>query len=218
MRTTHLATAAALLLLTAGAASGSVMTTTLGDMDGFGWGLTQGQSLPVFPFNLRESDDPAFTDFGAAGETNATFTFAYSSFVGTINSATLVFGLSGMEDYRSDTPGAVYDDRLYLDTVEIAGAFDNDYTGIRKYGIVNLAIPSSLFSLLLDGTAGFFFDGWPAGTSGAPRPGDQVSFDYVTLEIDYSPPAATAPLPPSLAIASIGALLVSLTRLRRSRE
>ena len=128
----------------------------------------------------------------------------------------MVFGLGGMEDLRSDTPGATFDDRLYLDTVEIPYAFDSDYTGIRKYGIVNLVIPSNLFALLPDGTAGFFFDGWPAGTSPTQRFGDQVSFDYVTLTIDYTP-MATAPLPSALAIAAVGAALVSLVRLRRSR-
>ncbi len=206
--------AVAVLAVVACAAHATVMTVTLGDVDGLGFGLTSGQTLTTFPFDNRTASDPAFTDFGAAGETDAAFTFNYAPIAGTITAASLEFGLAGLEDLRSDTPTAVFDDRLYLDGSEIPGAFDNDYTGILTYGVIPLTIPSNLFGLFSDGTAGFFFDGWPSGTSTTVRFGDQVSFDYVRLSIEYAQ-TSVVPAPPALVLGLLGIVVALAPRLRR---
>ena len=185
------------LVLCAGISQASVVTVTLGDKDGLGFHLVPGQLFPL-PFDNRTPSDPAWTDFGKAGETNASFTFTYAAIPGTINSAWMEFGLGGLEDWQNDSGQPDYDDRLFLDSVEVPQAFDGDYTGMKKYGIVTLSIPTNMLALLADGTVACFFDGWPYGTSPTPRPGDQVSFDYVTLGIDYT---AVLPVPaPSAAV------------------
>lgn len=207
----------ALFVFALGAIAGAdIITTTLGDMDGLGFAtpMTPGSTYPSFPFDNRTASDPAFTDFGVVGETDASFAFSYSAIVGTINSASLTFGLAGLEDAQNDSGVPDFDDRLFLESVEIPGAFDSDYTGIWVYGVVNLTIPGSLYYLLTDGTASFFFDAWQYGTVGTPRAGDQVSFDYVTLSINYSPiQAVPEPQAIVLLMAGLGTAL-SLRRLR----
>ncbi len=187
--------------------SASVLTVTLGDKDGLGFGIAPGGTYTV-PFDNRTASDPTFTDFGTFGETNAWFTFTYGAIATTINSASMQFGVGGLEDARNDSGQPDFNDRLFLDSVEIAGAFDSDYTGITTYGIVNLSIPAALFGQLSDGTAAFFFDGYPLGTSTTIRAGDQVSFDYVTLSIDFED-APAVPAPSSMVLLGVGALLVA---------
>ncbi|MCD6405423.1 MAG: VPLPA-CTERM sorting domain-containing protein [Planctomycetes bacterium] len=198
---------AVVLLLVSGPLFASIVTVTLGDIDGLGFTppMVPGSNYPSFPFDNRTPSDPLFTDFGVGGETDASFSFAYAA-PGTVNSAWLEFGLAGLEDdHVSYGGGDQFDDRLFLDGVEVPGAFDSDYTGIKTYGIVTLAIPGDMLALLADGTADFFFDAWQYGSSDQPRPGDQVSFDYVTLALDTG---AAVPVPGSFALvlAGIGAL------------
>jgi len=201
------------LLIGPAVSDASVITFTLGDRDGLGFGLVPGQQVPFTPFDNRGPGDPAFTDFGVSGETNAWFSFIYTPILGTINSANLEFGLMGIEDERNDSAQPDWDDRLFLDNVEIPGAFDTAYTGVLTYGIVYQGIPSNLFGLLADGTANFFFDGWPYGTSPTVRRGDQVSFDYVTMTIDYTS-APRLPAPATLILAVLGtAAIVVVKRL-----
>jgi len=209
--------AAALAVLVLGAAANAGMiSTTLGDMDGLGFAvpMTPGSTYPVFPFDNRTASDPTFTDFGRIGETDANFTFSYSPFSGTVDSALLTFGLAGLEDAHNDSGQPDWNDRLFLDSVEIPGAFDSDYTGIHTYGIVTLAIPSSLYYLLPDGTAAFFFDAWPSGTVPGIRAGDQVSFDYVTLSIGFTPIQAVSE-PQAIVLLAMGvSTALALGRLR----
>jgi len=204
------ALAAAVLFLIPAWGAGNVVTFRLGDVDGLGFGMSSGDTYPSFPFDNREAGDPAFTDFGEPGETDATFTFTYSV-PGVINAADLEFGLAGLEDLQNDSGQPDFDDRLFLDGSEIPGAFDSDYTGIFTYGIVGLSLPGSLLGSLSDGSAEFFFDGHPPGTSPDIRPGDQVSFDYVDLNVDYTP-LEPIPEPATLALLGTGAALLGAFR------
>ena len=207
----------AALVLRGGVLEASVITITLGDKDGLGYGLSPGQTFPL-PFDKRTPTDPAWTDLGAAGETNAWFTFSYSPIGATADSVWMEFGFGGLEDARNDSGRPDFNDRLFLDNVEIPGAFDTDHTGMRKYGIVTLSIPVGMLTLLADGTAAFFFDGWPYGTSPTPRAGDQVFFDYVTLNINYTE-LLSVPAPSGAVLAGLGAgLALSLRRLSSRRS
>lgn len=210
MRVKLLVAAVALALLST-SVSADIVSFTLGDKDGLGLGLVPGGTFNI-PFDMRMPSDPTFTDFGVAGETNAWFTFTYSAITGTINSAWMEFGLGGIEDAQNDSGQPDFNDRLFLDTVEVPNAFDTAYTGQKKYGIIYQTIPVSMLSLLADGTAAFFFDGHPLGTSPTPRAGDQVSFDYVVLSIDYTPPVEPVPAPSAAALLAVGAAVALATR------
>jgi hypothetical protein len=211
MRVKYLLVAAAALAILSAAASADVVSFTLGDNDGLGFGLVPGGIFNI-PFDRRTPTDPTFTDFGVVGETNAWFTFAYAAITGTANSAWMEFGLGGMEDARNDSGQPDFNDRLFLDAVEVPGAFDTAYTGQKKYGIVYQTIPVTMLSLLVDGTAAFFFDGHPLGTWPTPRAGDQVSFDYVVLSIDYTPPVEPVPAPSAAALLAVGAAVALASR------
>jgi hypothetical protein len=199
--------------LAAATANAAVMTMTLGDKDGLGFSLTPGQTVPTLPFDNRTASDPTFTDFATAGETNAYFTFTFTPIEGTINSIDLEFGLSGIEDAHNDSGQPDWNDRLFVDTVEVANAFDTAYTGWNKYGVIHEGVPSDLFGLVADGTAAFFFDGQPLGlpSNGRPRLGDQVSFDYVTLTVDYTEPVSL-PVPPTALLVLAGLLALPVVR------
>ncbi len=76
----------------------------------------------------------------------------------TIVSAELSFFTLGVADGETQIPGSYTDVRLFVDGVEVDGAFDDldqiDPGGsrwIQTAGFYSISIPESLFSALLDG-------------------------------------------------------------------
>lgn len=131
----------------------------LGDADGFGMGLSEGDQRPVAAgfFDNRTSEDPPFTDVQPAPRE---FSFLHSfapPFFG-IRSATLELFTLGISDGDNQVVGSDTDIRLYLDGQEVPGAFDEvDQFGwsgsewVFIAGSVSIPIPAPLISKLEDG-------------------------------------------------------------------
>ncbi|MFC2126556.1 DUF4493 domain-containing protein, partial [Bacteroidota bacterium] len=105
----------------------------IGDKDGFGIGLEDGQIYNGDWFDNRENDDPVFTDM-LPPPNHADFTYSHSfDPVCNINSAELNIFTLGIQDgdnqvYQSDT-----DIKLFINDIEIPQAFDD----VDQFDLVN---------------------------------------------------------------------------------
>lgn len=146
------------------------LTILLGDKDGFGIGLSEEDTwvLPAgtpLPIDYRDAGDPRFTDTYPADmgtseqpshEVLFTYTFAKPS--KGIISAKLKLMTLGMQDDDSQVTGSDTDIGLYLDDIEVYGAFDH----IDQFDLINgswselasdfeVEIPPGLLPVLIDG-------------------------------------------------------------------
>lgn len=179
------------------------MTILLGDKDGFGIGLTEkdplmlpaGTSLPV---DYRSNGDPWFTDIypadmGASAEPAHQIQLAYEfeKPSKSIVSAKLKLMTLGIQDGDSQVVGSNTDIVLYLDNLEVPGAFDL----IDQFDLIDgswsdvvssfeIKIPPDLFTVLLDGKTTLQIDILQLNPS--TQSYDAFAIDYCELEICFS--------------------------------
>ena len=142
-----------------------VTTDLLGDKDGFGLGLMEGDLRPTgsSAFDEREMDDPAFTDVWPVPftdpEANAfSYWHTFDSPPGPYNARLKILSL-GIQDGDEQVSGSDTDIKLYLDGVEVPGAFDDvdqfefvDGSGwVETVGYVVLEIPADASWVFMDG-------------------------------------------------------------------
>lgn len=144
-------------------------TILLGDKDGFGMGLLLGEPfiLPggtALPIDSRNGNDPLFTDIypcdmaaSSAPTHEVQFEFVFKKPV-SITGGTLKLMTLGIQDGDVQVSGSDTEIKLYLDNVEIPGAFDFvdqfDYQGgswAELSSIVKIEIPSGILPSLNDG-------------------------------------------------------------------
>lgn len=167
--------------------SGSFVTgRTTGDRDGFGLGLVEGDTWQG-SFDERESGDPAFTDRMPA-DLDFTWTLGYPILAGAqVTGAELVLFTLGVQDGDSQVVGSDTDIRLYVDGIEVAGAFDavdqfdwigGQWTSIA--GKVLIPMPEAVLPSLADGSASVRIEILQLGT--APST-DAIAIDYSLLQL-----------------------------------
>ena len=141
------------------AADSHTVSSLLGDKDGFGFGLKEGDRRPVpFSFDNREPDDPFFTDVEPIA---SSFSYTHTFVLGdrTIAAAELRMLTAGIQDGDTQVVGSDTDVRLFLDNVEVPNAFDDVdqfdfFSGVgfaEIVGSVTIEIPENLLTLLSDG-------------------------------------------------------------------
>ena len=142
-------------------------TSILGDKDGFGLGLKEGDIRPVSLgfFDNREIDDPLFTDVepvptvGTFPSLSFSYTHTFAVPPEGIIRANLRMLTTGIQDGDTQVFGSDTDLKLFLDGVEVPGAFDDvdqfDFfvgDGFAEIvGLVSIEIPGGLLPLLSDG-------------------------------------------------------------------
>jgi hypothetical protein len=157
----------------------------LGDKDGFGQGLSEGDTTPVsapyFNFDLRSASDPFFTDVRPLA-VPFTYTHVFVPPLSTHTHRELRMLTLGIQDGDNQVVGRDMDVRLFLDNVEVPGAFDSvdqfEFIGgvwSAIVGYVTIEIPSSHDSLLADGQVEIRLE---VEDSGTPQSGVGFAIDY----------------------------------------
>lgn len=169
------------------------ITSIYGDMDNFGTNAPGGTPLRLV--DISHEPDDGLTD-RYAPTFNFSWSHNYAPITSSIINATLTITTFDMEDNGAGDGlgGAPYDDRLYLNGVEIAGAFDDVSTPdgtISTYFTPN----TSTFNL-----GPGFFTALQGGllnvnllASGGTR-ADYIAIDYARLDIE-TPDATSVPEP-----------------------
>ncbi len=162
------------------------ITSLVGDKDSFGSNLPAGSPVAVGSIRYGWGDD-GVTDLWTKSINVYEWAHAFTLPTGfSIQSATLSILTLDMEDAGAGEGrgGGPFDDRLYLDSVEVAGAFDDVYTpdGHSNTRLMpNLStfnLSSSFFPLLEDGLLMVSLD-----TLGGTLK-DMIAIDYAELTIE----------------------------------
>jgi hypothetical protein len=154
-------------------------TSSIGDFDGCGIGLDQGEmwltnSIEALAFDYRDYD-PGFTDvFPAAIDGVINYVHFFEAPLDTVTNANFTFWTLGIEDSSLQE----VDIKLYIDGDEIVGAFDNinqvtNYNDrwIQTYDGYKIDIPFSLLHHLQDGEVEVRWEVVQLGT-------DQITDDF----------------------------------------
>jgi hypothetical protein len=157
-----------------------------GDRDGFGLDLAEGDTWQGF-FDEREGGDPFFTD-RMPTDLDFSWSLGYPLPAGAqVSGAELVLFTLGVQDGDSQVVGSDTDIRLYVDGIEVAGAFDTvdqfDWIGAQWVSIagkVVIPIPEAALPSLADGSATVRIEILQLGT--APST-DAIAIDYALLQV-----------------------------------
>lgn len=192
-------------------ANAFTMTSLYGDMDNFGTNTSA--NTPVRLVDIAREFDDGLTD-KFAPTFNFLWSHSYTPINAQITSARLTITTLDMEDNGAGDGlgGAPYDDKLYLNGIEIIGAFDDVFTPdgtiytpfSPNTSIFNL--DPSFFTMLQSGLLNVRLNAY-----GGPR-ADFLAIDYARLDIE----ASTVPEPSTLLL--LGSGLGGLAILRRFRK
>jgi hypothetical protein len=165
------------------------ITSLLGDKDGFGMGLVDGDERPVSLgfFDNRGLGDPVFTDVEPVP---ADFTYNHQLDLPPhplILSATVSLLTLGVQDGDNQVVGSDTDIRLFVDGVEVPHAFDDvdqfSFNGsefVEEVGLVDIAMPRPLIRHFLDGNAQVRLQILQLGTASST---DAIAIDYSELTV-----------------------------------
>jgi hypothetical protein len=164
----------------------------LGDRDNFGTGLDNlynwsPDSADSFPVDNRTIDDPYFTDiYPAHLDGVIEFDYVFDLVADSIISARLFFSAFGIQD--GDGRDLAYNDtdiKLFLDGIEIDGAFDQTDQMLWRGGLylpapsgVTVPIPDDLIQYIKDGEARIRLEVYQYGASDEL---DKFAIDYSVL-------------------------------------
>ena len=194
---------------------GSVQAISLlGDKDGFGIGLEEGdlRSESGGFFDMRDSADPDFTDsypVSYAGNYNFSYTHSFSMSSTPATEAHLNLFTLGIQDGDDQIEDSDPDILLYIDGMEVPNAFDNidQFDWFPEHGwtsiasLVTIDIPSNLLPAFDDGNATLRFEIKQYGS----HPGkDAFAIDYSELII--------IPEPTTLSLLTLGAFFAGRRR------
>ena len=169
-----------------------------GDRDGFGLGLAEGDTLAVGSsiFDEREFDDPYFTDVAPIPWTDpGSHSFSYTHIFDPPEwpvEARLRFLTLGIQDGDSQVSTSDTDIRLYVDGLEIPGAFDDvdqfdrdEQQGwVELAGYVEIPIPEDLGHVLEDGVVEVTYEVLQLG-SHTGTDSFAIDFSELVLAIPY---------------------------------
>jgi hypothetical protein len=181
-----------LLSLSSIATSQAITITSIaGDKDCFGTGSNTCNTLAVANI-VHEATDQDFDLF-----TSKTFqwlhTYSFPASASITSAILKIVSLDIEDNGAGDGLGGLpYDDRLFIDDVEVSGAFDNVFTPdgnaftLIPVNVTVFNLNSTFFSLLGDGNAAIRLNSF-----GGTRP-DGIAIDYAELEIQ----TVSEPQPP----------------------
>jgi hypothetical protein len=202
-------------------ANAAVIVSMVGDEDALGTGTPIGGMLPLGPFDNRSAAEMAATDgaqntdvatnpAGGGSVADNTYIHTFTIPAGlSIGSAIVEFGLGGMQSNDSNpATSGIGEDALRVDGVLVPEAFAGVDQGPFGYGIVQIALPSSVLALLGDGQVSLFIDlNGNAGLGPSSR-AEPVYYDFSRLTI------TAIPEPRTIALVALG-LVALLLRKRR---
>jgi hypothetical protein len=206
--------AAAIVSSLAGRASAGIIVSLAGDRDSFGTGKPDGSTVSVNEILVPGGEDGTFDRWGLTG-----FLWSHSFVVPAgevVVGASLRIATLDMEDNGEGDGlgGAPYDDLLFHDGLELAGAFDDVFTAVANAN-TQITPNISIFDLsvflgsLADGTLNVQVD--PGGGSLF----DSIAIDYSELTISTR---AAAPEPTVFGLLGFGLAWTLLIARRPTRS
>jgi len=175
---------------------------TLGDLDffGFGAGVYGADNIPAFEVDNRDPGDPLFTDhdvrdsvLGPDFANDVDWFHDMSAFFpGTVaTDVTLELALAGIQDLIQD--GVVspeFDDRIFVEGIEIPAALDAVDQGPAGTGIFQFALSEAqITSFATDGILNIEFDGGRRDRDGAL---ESYFIDYSRVIVAVPEPCTTS--------------------------
>jgi hypothetical protein len=193
------ASAPAIGVVPSGTAPRTTVVSLLGDRDGLGFGLAEGNTRSGGLFDNRGSGDPFFTDVypvpGTYSPRLTVFSYEHQFVVPggkNLLSASLNLFTLGIQDGDSQVFGGDTDIRVLLDGVPVPGAldavdqFDSSPTGfVEIAGSVAINVPPALFRLFADGTVVVTFETHALGSHDGL---DAYAIDFSQLTLRYQAP------------------------------
>jgi hypothetical protein len=181
-------------------ARAQTLVSLAGDRDGFGLGIAAGGSRPVSAgfFDRREESDPPFTDARpvlVANPRDFEYEHRFEPPIpapdGRAVAAALRLFTLGVQDGDQDVAGSDKDLRIFLDGVEVAGAFDavdqfavdEGGVAVEMAGDVEIAIPASVLALLEDGRVAVRLTNTDLLR---PEAGDAFAIDFSELVVQFA--------------------------------
>lgn len=187
-------TTTALLVSSHNLSYAATVTQILGDIDFFGFDSgTIGNPVPTFDFNNQEPDDPAFTDRdirlgNPSNDTSWTHDLSTELRGMNITDVVLTLPIGGIQDGNSIF-GSL-NDRLFIENIEVIGAFDSVDQGTTGTGLFNFTLTSTqIASLQTDFQLDIFIDGGivPPDASAGIGVLDSFFLDYSEVNITTTP-------------------------------
>jgi hypothetical protein len=175
----------------------SCITVLLGDKDGFGIGLEPGEVFSLqggtsLPIDFITSSDPRVTDIYPADMATTSMPskqvelkFNYSAFPQGLSSATLTLFTLGIQDGDSQVYSSDIDYQLYVNELEVPGAFDDvdqfDFMN-GQWGeaasLVTIELPEAVLNELKSGQVNVRIEIHQYGSS---ESSDSFALDYAEL-------------------------------------
>lgn len=210
--------AAALIGMASVPTATAAVVHTLGDQDFFGFGSgTIGDDVPSIDFDNNQAGDPSHTDrdirsgvFGVDADNDVSFSHDLSALLlgSTVYGVELMLAIGGIQD--GDQNIALIDTRVFIEGIEIIGAFDSLNQGAFGTDLITFQLnPVQVASFSNDFILDVLLDG------GTVDFGSQLALESYFLDYTGVTAHTTIPLPASLPLMLAGVGLMCMLRRRR---